>query len=197
MVKLMLFRPKISLYLMSIVALGMASAENGPHTMLEQYSQRAKQVVFIARFKAGKDGAHAIGLDHLLEGIIVEDQGREAMFKFLGDDPTTTQLPGYDMKSSPPPFLSPDVASLLLARLNQLSPHAKSVPESQDMPLSVDVVRMSQAALKLADKFHTDKVEPLHLLAAALQEHSSKAVRIFFEYGITEDRVVAELTEKH
>jgi ATP-dependent Clp protease ATP-binding subunit ClpC len=181
---------------MLIVALGITSAENGSHIMLEGYSQRAKQVVFIARFQAGKDGAHAIGLGHLLEGIIVEDRGMQAILKFLGDDPATTQIPGYDMKSSPAPFLSLEVASALLARLDQLVPHAKSVPDSQDISLSADAVRALHTAPTVAQKFGADAVAPLHLLAAILQEHSSKAVRIFFEYGITEDKVVAELAKK-
>lgn len=49
--------------------------------MLEVYSQRSKLVVFIARVKARKDGAHAIGLDLLLEGIIVALPGKHCSGK--------------------------------------------------------------------------------------------------------------------
>lgn len=165
--------------------------------MLEGYSQRAKMIVFTARFQAGKVGAHAIGLDHLLEGIIVEDQGIEAMLKFLGDDPAITQIPGYDMKSSPELFLSPKMASALLARLDQLVPHARSVPESQDIPLSADAVRALHKAVALAHEFGADKIKPLHLLAAILQEHSSKAVRVCSEYGITEEHILEKLKKEN
>src|SRR2546421_7177698 len=115
-------------------------------SVFDAFSLRAKMVVFLARFKAGKDGANAIGLDHILQGIIVEDHGREAMLKFLGDDPATTQLHGYDKNSSPPLFLSPEVASPLLTKIDKLSPHAKSAPESRDMSLTADAVRAVQAA---------------------------------------------------
>lgn len=164
--------------------------------MLEGYSQRAKMIVFIARFKAAKNGAHAIGLDHLLEGIIVEDQGREAILRFLGDDPAITQIPHYEMKSSAAPFLSSQEARGLLAKLDQLSRHDKSVAESSDMPLSADAVRALHKAVSRAHELGADKVEPLHVLVAILQERSSRAVQVFWESGVTEDNVVAELTKR-
>ena len=162
--------------------------------VFDAFSLRAKMVVFVARYKAGKNGAHAIGLDHILQGIIIEDQGRDAMLKFLGDDPATTQLRGYDKNSLPPLFLLPEVASALLTKIDKLSPHAKSAPASQEMSLTADAVRAVQAAPILAHEFGSDKVDPLYLLAAALRERSSKAVQICSEYAITEDKIVEELS---
>jgi hypothetical protein len=187
---------KISIFLLIFLALvaGSSGEEQGSR-VIRAYSDRAKQILFLARFKAGKDGAPELGIDQIFEAIVVEDQGAEAMYKFLCVDPTTTVLSGGNAKSASPPFFSPDVAAGILARFDQLSQHLEPVPHSRDMPISADGERALTVALSLARELHSDKVEPLHLLGAALRQQSSKSVRIFSEYGITEERVVALLRE--
>ncbi|MGA8440266.1 MAG: Clp protease N-terminal domain-containing protein [Candidatus Sulfotelmatobacter sp.] len=65
------------------------------------------------------------------------------------------------------------------------------------MPASVAVERVLNTAQNLAHDFRSDKVEPLYLLAAALHENSSESVRVFSEYGITEDNVLAGLRQQN
>ena len=43
--------------------------------MFELFSQRARQVIFIARLKAGQRGAKTIEIEDLIVGFITEDQG--------------------------------------------------------------------------------------------------------------------------
>lgn len=46
--------------------------------MFHQYSVRAKRVVFLTRLKAGRRGAAALEPDHLVEAVVLEDQGELA-----------------------------------------------------------------------------------------------------------------------
>src|SRR5215471_17726163 len=43
--------------------------------MFDNFSPRARQVVFIARFKAGERGATAIEVDDFIGALVLEDQG--------------------------------------------------------------------------------------------------------------------------
>lgn len=99
----MLYGSKIPLALLLVfIVRGMLVAqEQDSGKVVHTYSQRAKQVLFIARFKAGKDGARTLDLPQLLEAIVIEDQGGEAMFKVLGVDPTKSNLRGRRFQSPP------------------------------------------------------------------------------------------------
>ena len=76
--------------------------------MFELYSERARQVIFLARLESGARGAEMIDVDDLLAALIVEDQNKTPEFlemlgrggRFIGS--TTHQ-----------PFLPPDVATSL------------------------------------------------------------------------------------
>jgi hypothetical protein len=43
--------------------------------MFEPFSERARRVVFFSRKVAGRRGASAIEAEHLIEALILEDQG--------------------------------------------------------------------------------------------------------------------------
>ena len=43
--------------------------------MFDDFSTRARQLVFAARFKAGERGAAVVDTDDLLLGLVLEDQG--------------------------------------------------------------------------------------------------------------------------
>jgi hypothetical protein len=43
--------------------------------MIDDFSARARQITFAARFKAGERGAKMIDIDDFLVGLVLEDQG--------------------------------------------------------------------------------------------------------------------------
>jgi ATP-dependent Clp protease ATP-binding subunit ClpA len=167
------------------------SKEEGSLAVIQTYSDRAKMILFLARHKAGRDGSPTLDINHILEAVVVEDQGAEAMCKLLGVNPATTKQARGNVKAPSSPFFPLEVASGILLKLDQLSPLLEPVPQSLDMPVSDDGAHALSVALSFARELHADKVEPLHLLAAAFKQPSSRAVRIFSEYGVTEERVEA------
>ena len=114
--------------------------------MLELFSQRARQLIFLARFKAGQRGAAAIEIEDLLVAFIIEDQGEfeNAVSSLFPNGKPVVQPGGQPHR----PFLPPELASGLLPRVQALCAQSQPLPKESDMPLSED----GKAILRLADK---------------------------------------------
>jgi ATP-dependent Clp protease ATP-binding subunit ClpA len=168
-------------------------------TMFDHYSMRALQVVFLARMKAGRRGAKAISVDDLVTALIIEDQGKlvEAASKL--DDPGTPESSDTSHMVLPPhqPFLDPEAAADLLQKVEGKLDPAAPLPSHFDMPVSSDLEHALKAAADLADQFQQKEIQPLHLLAAALGEESSKGPQLLKESGITREKVLEAIREQH
>jgi len=142
-------------------------------------------IVFVARYRSGKDGAAAIDTNYLIEVIAFEDQGklREAL------DSESQLSPDFEPK---PRFFSAQRASELLLKIDQFLSHGKSIPESVDMPASTDLARTFERAQTLMQELNHKQVEPLHLLAAALNEEC-EATRLLRGMEVTREQVIAAL----
>ena len=171
------------------------SADRESVAMLRDYSQRAKQVLFIARVKTSKDGAHMVDLQHLLEAIVIEDQGAQELSKAFGFDPTAKKIQGHTFESTSTPFFAADIASELLTKIRSFYSYSPPTATSEDMPLSHELAHALTMAAELKQKTGVEKIEPLHLLAAALGEKSSNATNIFFDAGITQEAVLEAIRE--
>ncbi|MDE3135838.1 MAG: Clp protease N-terminal domain-containing protein [Acidobacteriota bacterium] len=158
--------------------------------MFENFSMRTGRVLFWARFKAGQRGAGAIGVDDLLLGILIEDQGKRAT-------PTSKMLgnPGASHIAAPShsPFFRRETATDVLSRIESLLPASKPIGPSTELPLSADLERVLVRAKDVQEMFHHSQVEPLHLLAAALTEGSSDGVNLLQEAGFTKEQVLEGL----
>jgi hypothetical protein len=152
---------------------------------LDQYSDRARTIVFITRYRSGKDGAPALDTDHLIEAIIFEDQGKLS-------EATDSDGLVYPVFEPKPHFFSAEIASELLLKIQQLLPRGEPIPTSVDMTASSDLQRAFAGASALMAELDHNQVEPLHLLAAAVCEQSEVA-KLLNAAGITRDRVIATL----
>lgn len=141
--------------------------------------------MFVARYRSGKDGVSAIDLDHLIEAIILEDQGK------LADalDEKEFLRPVFEKKAQ---FFSTEIASELVFKIQQLFQRLEPIPTSVDMPVTDDVKRTFTAASTLTAELNHKQVEPLHLLAAGLSERSD-ATKLLIAAGITRDDVIMAL----
>lgn len=167
------------------------SGDDAP-SMFSDYSTRALRVIFIARLKAGNAGATAIDIDHLVAGIVVEDGGKNAMAKLLNVDPNSIGVM-TDMEPHPVPFFPPEVAAMLLAKIDEHSPHSEPIPQLTEMPTTSELTQVLNAAQDLRRQFQSAKVYPLHLLAAALGDPSSKASQVLRDAGISQEKVLEAL----
>lgn len=65
-----------------------------------------------------------------------------------------------------------------------------------EMPISESLKRVLGGAVRLRNEMQQRKVQPLHLLAAALAEDSSKSVQVFRKAGITSESVRKALQDE-
>jgi ATP-dependent Clp protease ATP-binding subunit ClpA len=156
--------------------------------MFHSYTQRAVRAVFNARGVASQKGAQALTVDHLVEGILLEDQGMALSITL--PTPVPTAKPEH-------PFFEPETAGAILMTLNQIPAEGPPVATEKDMPVSIALQKVLKAAEDLAKELEHPKIEPLHLLAAVLQDESGQAVTILKQAGIARDQVIDRLkTEK-
>jgi len=162
--------------------------------MFEKFSERTRQVVFLARFKAGQRGATEIGIEDFLVSLVIEDQGKfEEAVSGMWTDGTPVVQPEVLPQER---FLPFETADELLARLQALSAPSQPLPTSVEMPLSQASKNALSRADSLCAQMQMTVIEPLHLLAAILESQKNKAAQIFGDAGITSERIVKFLKEK-
>jgi ATP-dependent Clp protease ATP-binding subunit ClpA len=153
----------------------------------EQFSERAKRVMFLMREVASRNGETAlIQPYHLLEALIREDQG-----EFAARMPNVVAIAGKPVLR-PHPFFSEATATAVLVKLERIfPPKAEPIPLSTDMATSAALQRIFTSATELAKQLHNDEVEPLHVLVALLSAESEPSSDILKRVGISRDAAIA------
>lgn len=160
--------------------------------MLDNYSLRAKQVIFGTRLKAGRRGADALDVGDLLSAITLEDQNMTRELMCHDGDVRIGRVAGLEPHT---PFFAASLASNLLVGLESLLLRATPIPDSTDMTITADLRRIFQSAEIHQQEFHHKQVEPLHLLLAVLELASRPEVDLLRRAGITEESVRVKLKE--
>jgi Clp amino terminal domain, pathogenicity island component len=161
-------------------------------SMLDNFSKRARQIVFAARLRAGERGAKTIDTDDLLVGLVLEDQGTlektvfSAMFEGQGMPVNRAQ--------SHVPFLSVTVAQHLLANLEKGLLRSQRIALTTEVPLSLALEQVFSSAKDVRTRFRHNQIEPLHLLAAILAEGSGQGVKLLQDSGVTHEKVLRTLS---
>ena len=161
--------------------------------MFDNYSQRALQVLFASRAKAGQRGAEALEICDLLAGIVLEDQ-HKAEAALLGEvdfDSVSGDTYYVGIREYHPCFFSAEQSSDLQLALDSTAPHSNPRALSEDLPISDELKLVFENAENIRKEFQHQKLEPLHQLAAILQ--SGKFVELFRNNGITKDKIQGTL----
>jgi hypothetical protein len=160
--------------------------------MFDNWSMRAKEVIFGTRIRAGRRGAEAMDVGDLLSAITLQDQNRiRELMCYEGDD-QIGRVAGLEPHT---PFFSASSASNLLASLEPLLLRTNPIPDSTDMTITAGLRRIFQSAESHQQEFHHKQVEPLHLLLAVLELPSRPEVDLLRRVGITEESVRVKLKE--
>jgi uncharacterized protein YbbC (DUF1343 family) len=133
--------------------------------MFERYTEKARRVIFFARYEASMGGAEAIEPEHLLLGISREDG--PLLGRFLPDGRTSTdQL------------------------RDRLRPVAKRdpIPISVELPLSAESKRTLHYAHEESDRLQHRFIGTEHLLLGVLRE-PSRASETLSDFGVNLDAV--------
>jgi len=130
--------------------------------MFERYTERARRVIFFARYEASQLGSRTIETEHLLLGLIRENNG------------LTGQLL---LRSKVDPE---EVRSEIEARTRV----REKISTSVEIPLSVESKRVLAYAAEEAEKMFHKYIGTEHVLLGLLREKKSLAARILLEKGM-------------
>jgi ATP-dependent Clp protease ATP-binding subunit ClpC len=130
--------------------------------MFERYTEKARRVIFFARYEASQFGAPAIEPEHLLLGLMREDKTLTAR------------------------FLARAQASLESIRkeIEGRAPLREKISTSVELPLAPETKRVLAYAHEESDRLQHRHIGTEHLLLGLLREERSMAAEILYERGL-------------
>jgi ATP-dependent Clp protease ATP-binding subunit ClpA len=129
--------------------------------MFERYTERARRVIFFARFEASQFGSTSIESEHFLLGLIREDRNIEG--RFVRDLPPVENI-------------RKEVEARTTIR--------EKVSTSIDLPLTDECKRILSYATEEAERLKHRHIGTEHLLLGILREEKSLAAKVLQERGL-------------
>jgi len=146
--------------------------------MFERYTERARRVIFFARYEASQLGSGAIETEHLLLGLIREGKGLTSRLFAKG------QLSMDQIRKD----------------VEGRSPYREKVSTSLEIPLSTESKRVLGHAAEEAERMLHNYIGTEHILLGLMREERSTAALILSEKGMrlagAREDVLALLNEK-
>ncbi len=146
--------------------------------MFERYTERARRVLFFARYEASQLGSVSIETEHLLLGLIREGKG------------LTSRLFSRSQVS----------LDTIRKEIEGRTVFREKVSTSVEIPFSAETKRTLQFAAEEADRLLHNYIGTEHLLLGILREERSLAASILVDkgmrLGVVRDDIVALLNEK-
>lgn len=130
--------------------------------MFERYTEKARRVIFFARYEASVFGSNYIEPEHLLLALL---------------------------RDSDVPFLSQVQKSELRTEVERELPRQHRIATSVDLPLSHESKRILAYAAEEAERLKQQHIRPEHLVAGILRSEDASAPQMLIRHGITIERV--------
>ena len=146
--------------------------------MFERYTERAKRVIFFARYEAAQLGSNSIETEHLLLGLIREGKGLTSRIFAKSH---------LSMES-----IRKEIEGRIVIR--------DQVSTSVEIPLSAESKRVLTYAAEEAERLVHNYIGTEHILLGILREEKSVAASILHERGLrinsVREDIVQELNQK-
>jgi ATP-dependent Clp protease ATP-binding subunit ClpA len=142
--------------------------------MFERYTEKARRVIFFARYEASQFGASQIEAEHILLGLMREDKNLTAR------------------------FFKPPLASIEAIRkeIEGRATLRERISTSVDLPLSTEAKRVLAFAAEESDRLGHHYIGTEHLLLGLLREENSMAAEILHQHGLELDSVRQDVTRQ-
>jgi ATP-dependent Clp protease ATP-binding subunit ClpA len=158
--------------------------------MFDVFTEGARQIIFFARFEAGRLKCDDIDVRHLLLGFIAQDQGATDLYlrTFLSGagEPTEGDVIWPSTEQAKESFLDPTAAAKLQSMFSSFGPRSDPQPMHGDMPLTEAAKNVLSDAFEHANG---SEVTPLHLLWGMLGNYDAALTHTLTENGVTRERV--------
>ncbi|HKQ04593.1 MAG TPA: Clp protease N-terminal domain-containing protein, partial [Blastocatellia bacterium] len=143
--------------------------------MFERYTEKARRVIFFARYEASQFGAQAIDAEHILLGLLRED--KQLTQKFFRSPHSTVES--------------------IRKEIEGRTPLRDKVSASVDLPLSVSAKRVLSFAADESERLQHRHIGTEHLLLGILREDKSIAAEILYERGLRLNQIREDLMRAH
>lgn len=130
--------------------------------MFERYTEKARRVIFFARYEASQVGAPAIEPEHLLLGLMREDQKLIRLFFPNGKGSVKAIRLGIATRE----------------------PSREKTPTSVELPLGSETKQVLAFAHEESDLLNHRHIGTEHLLLGLLRAKTSLAVKVLLEQGL-------------
>jgi ATP-dependent Clp protease ATP-binding subunit ClpA len=134
--------------------------------MFERYTEKARRVVFFARYEASQFGSPYIESEHLLLGLLREDKGLTHRF-----------------------FQSVESVDEIRRQIENHTTVREKTSTSVDLPLSNECKRILGYAAEEAERFGHQHIGTEHLLLGTLRERECFAAEILTRRGLKLDEI--------
>ena len=128
--------------------------------MFERYTEKARRTIFFARYEASQFGSPYIETEHILLGLLREDNALANRFLRSHAVSIREQIEGHTAPG-------------------------EKVPTSVDLPLSHECKRVLAYGAEEAERLNHKHIGTEHLLLGLLHEERCFAARLLHEQGIT------------
>jgi hypothetical protein len=133
----------------------------GDDAMFERYTEKARRVIFFARYEASQYGSRYIESEHLLLGLLREDRALARWF------------PGEKN-------VEPDIRAEIERRITR----GERISTSVEVPLTAECKKILNLAAETAERLGHRAVETEHLLIGILRLENSLAAQILIARGL-------------
>ncbi len=143
--------------------------------MFERFTERARRVIFFARYEASQFGSECVETHHLLLALFRED--RDLMRRCVGSGAETEKI---------------------RQRLEEEFSSGPRIPSSVDIPLSDESKCALSCAAEEAERMgHVRSIEAGHLLLGLLRKEQCLAARILREHAVDLTSMREEIARSH
>jgi ATP-dependent Clp protease ATP-binding subunit ClpC len=141
--------------------------------MFERYTERARRVLFFARYEASEFGSLSIETEHVLLGLVREGKG------------LTSRL--FER-------FSISLADIRAEIIGRTIAHPK-IPTSVEIPFTGETRRILQYGAEEADRLMHGHIGTEHLLLGILREERCLAATLLMQKGMRLDRLRSEIVD--
>ena len=139
--------------------------------MFERYTEKARRVIFFARYEASNYGSPYIETEHLLLGL-------------LREGPLAKWFPGER-----------NVESAIRSEIEKRITRGERISTSVEVPLSADCKKVLTLAGETSERLGHHQVEPEHILIGILQLEASLATQILTARGVKPEPIQEQLAK--
>src|SRR2546427_5057574 len=138
--------------------------------MFERYTEKARRVIFFARYEASQVGSPYIETEHLLLGLLREDKALARRLLHSGGS-----------------------VESIRKKIHEYPTVGEKIPTSVDLPLSNECKRVLAYAAEEAERLGHKYIGTEHLLLGLLREEKCFTAEILFERGLRLSTIREEL----